>query len=318
MATRKPTDKKHADALPGEDEIAHLYQAGGSEMPPPVLDAHITTEAYRTVTLNKPKRHWAVPLSTAAVVVLAVSVVLLMTKQGTLDRDGAWPPLGDEYTAPSASAPVALGEAAHVEAKQAPAKAKSVAPAAPPAELADAATAPMKKSEAKPAAAAPLPEPLRRSAEADQRVRATREEKARAPAPAIGALAMKSPAADVTAVAVSGSPGAYTFNVTVKSPDTGCQQYADWWEVVSEDGKLLYRRVLLHSHVDEQPFTRSGGPVLIKPDTVVWVRAHMNTTSYGGVAFKGSVKTGFKPAMPNAGFAVGLAKQPPLPEGCDF
>ena len=85
---------------------------------------------------------------------------------------------------------------------------------------------------------------------------------------------MSAPAADVIGVQVSGAPGAYQFNVTIKSPDTGCQQYADWWEVVSEDGRLLYRRVLLHSHVDEQPFTRSGGPVPIQADTVVWVRAH--------------------------------------------
>jgi hypothetical protein len=87
---------------------------------------------------------------------------------------------------------------------------------------------------------------------------------------------------------------------------------------VSTDGKLLYRRVLLHSHVDEQPFTRSGGPVPIQADTLVWVRAHMNTSGYGGVAFKGSVKAGFKQAVPDAEFAAGLAKQPPLPDGCDF
>ena len=90
--------------------------------------------------------------------------------------------------------------------------------------------------------------------------------------------------ADVIAVQASGSPGAYQFNVGIRSPDKGCAQYADWWEVVSTDGKLLYRRVLLHSHVDEQPFTRSGGPVPIQPDTVVWVRAHMNTGGYGGAA----------------------------------
>jgi hypothetical protein len=124
--------------------------------------------------------------------------------------------------------------------------------------------------------------------------------------------------ADVISVQASGQPSAYQFNVGIRSPDKGCAQYADWWEVVSTDGKLLYRRVLLHSHVDEQPFTRPGGPVLIQADTVVWVRAHMNTGGYGGIAFQGSVKTGFKPAVPDSGFATGLAKQQPLPEGCDF
>jgi len=124
--------------------------------------------------------------------------------------------------------------------------------------------------------------------------------------------------ADVIAVQTSGQPGAYQFNVGIRSPDKGFAQYADWWEVASTDGKLLYRRVLLHSHVDEQPFTRSGSPVPIQPDTVVWVRAHMNSGGYGGAALKGSVKAGFKPAVPGAGFANDLAKQAPLPDGCDF
>jgi hypothetical protein len=48
--------------------------------------------------------------------------------------------------------------------------------------------------------------------------------------------------ADVTAVRVSGAPGAYTFSVTLSSPDTGCDQYADWWEVITPDGELVYRR----------------------------------------------------------------------------
>ena len=58
--------------------------------------------------------------------------------------------------------------------------------------------------------------------------------------------------------------------------------------------------------------------VAIQPDTVVWVRAHMNTGGYGGVALKGSVKAGFKQVMPATGFATELAKQSSLPDGCDF
>jgi hypothetical protein len=124
--------------------------------------------------------------------------------------------------------------------------------------------------------------------------------------------------AEVISVQVSGSEGAYQFSVQVSSPDTGCDQYADWWEVVTDQGELVYRRVLLHSHVGEQPFTRSGGPVAIDADSVVWLRAHMNTVGYGGQALKGSVQNGFEPAELSPDFATDLAEQPPLPEGCAF
>ena len=124
--------------------------------------------------------------------------------------------------------------------------------------------------------------------------------------------------ADVVALKATGSPNAYQFSVGIESPDTGCDQYADWWEVLSEDGRLLYRRVLDHSHVDEQPFVRSGGPVAIDADTVVWVRAHMNTTGYGGKALKGSVASGFQTADLDPGFAAGAAAEPPQPSGCAF
>jgi hypothetical protein len=98
--------------------------------------------------------------------------------------------------------------------------------------------------------------------------------------------------AEVISVQVSGSEGAYQFSVQVSSPDTGCDQYADWWEVVTDQGELVYRRVLL--------------------------QAHMNTVGYGGQALKGSVQNGFEPAELSPDFATDLAEQPPLPEGCAF
>jgi hypothetical protein len=106
--------------------------------------------------------------------------------------------------------------------------------------------------------------------------------------------------------------------VGIESPDQGCEQYADWWEVVSEEGELVYRRILLHSHVDEQPFVRSGGPVEIEQGTTVWVRAHMQPGGYGGQAFRGSPEAGFAPAEPPPGLGQDLAEQPPLPDGCAF
>jgi hypothetical protein len=124
--------------------------------------------------------------------------------------------------------------------------------------------------------------------------------------------------AEVLSIKVSGETGAYNFLVTVSSPDTGCDQYADWWEVISQDGELLYRRILLHSHVNEQPFTRSGGPVPIESDTIVLVRAHMHPGGYGSLAMKGSLDQGFEQVELSDDFAADLAERLPLPEDCDF
>lgn len=99
--------------------------------------------------------------------------------------------------------------------------------------------------------------------------------------------------AHVTDVQVSGNPGATTFAVTVRSPDTGCEQFANWWEVLDEDGALVYRRILGHSHVEEQPFSRSGGPVDAGASDRLFVRAHMQPTGYGGTLFVGTIDDGF-------------------------
>ena len=124
--------------------------------------------------------------------------------------------------------------------------------------------------------------------------------------------------ATVTKVEFSGNENAYTFNVTVASPDTGCDQYADWWEVIDGEGNLIYRRILAHSHVDEQPFTRSGGSVQISETAEVYVRAHMNTSGYGSRVQKGSIADGFTATELDADFAAELQEQAPLPNGCAF
>jgi len=124
--------------------------------------------------------------------------------------------------------------------------------------------------------------------------------------------------ADVLSVNVTGDAKNYQFDVEIYSPDTGCHRYADWWEVLNENGALIYRRVLLHSHVNEQPFIRSGGPVEIFPDTVVILRAHMNEGGYGGRALRGSVSGGFQPVELEAGFAAAVETLGPLPGDCAF
>jgi len=131
------------------------------------------------------------------------------------------------------------------------------------------------------------------------------------------AAARAAEGADVEAASARGEAGAYTFRVTVRSPDTGCQRYADWWEVVRSDGSLAYRRILIHSHAGEQPFTREGGPVPVRAGEVVVVRAHCEPDGYRGAMLRGSVQGGFAPwkdAPP--GFAADLGRAAPLPESC--
>ncbi len=123
--------------------------------------------------------------------------------------------------------------------------------------------------------------------------------------------------ANVTTVTASGDAGSYTFAVTLASPDTGCDQYANWWEVLDADGNLLYRRILGHSHVDEQPFSRTGGPVAVDAEQVVFVRAHMNNGGFGGV-LTGTVAGGFSEARALPQIAASIEAAEPQPTGCAF
>ena len=58
-------------------------------------------------------------------------------------------------------------------------------------------------------------------------------------------------------------PGSCTFAVTLEHNDEGWNHYANQWDVLSLDGKLLGSRVLYHPHESEQPFTRSLSGVMI-------------------------------------------------------
>ncbi|MFO7944835.1 MAG: hypothetical protein R6U51_11105 [Anaerolineales bacterium] len=82
----------------------------------------------------------------------------------------------------------------------------------------------------------------------------------------------------------------WTFSVTVQHPDQGWDDYADGWDVVTPDGVVLkadpeepFTRLLLHPHVEEQPFTRSQSSISIPSNvTEVRVRAHDLVDGYGG------------------------------------
>jgi hypothetical protein len=97
--------------------------------------------------------------------------------------------------------------------------------------------------------------------------------------------------ADVEFVkATLAADGSWRFDVTVRHPDSGWEDYADGWDVVTLDGLVLkaneddpFTRLLLHPHENEQPFTRSqSGIVVPEGVTVVIVRAHDLVDGFGG------------------------------------
>ncbi len=100
-------------------------------------------------------------------------------------------------------------------------------------------------------------------------------------ASATAALAGK---ADVVgASATAQGAGLWRFDVTVKHADSGWDHYADNFEILTMQGKLIARRILYHPHETEQPFTRSISGVKIPAGQKrVRIRAHDKVHGYGG------------------------------------
>lgn len=331
MISKKPRGADDTQIL-DESGIKRIYRNTTKESPPDVVDAKILIAAQQATSKQKSRSpfgaRWEYPLSTAAVIVLSLGVVLLLSRQGVFDSQAPQYPLSDSASAPGFARDTTATPA--TPAAEIPARLKGKSPAKTETVKPDISRTSV--VEKPPASTAERQE----TKKSDQGVSALSgtllaqgrmaEERVASPMPEIVRagenLAMKKRnarvQADVISVQVTGEPGTYQFTVGIHSPDTGCEQYADWWEVVSEKGELLYRRVLLHSHANEQPFTRSGGPVPIQSGTIVWVRAHINSAGYGGAAYRGSVKSGFTQVKPSGVFATELANQPPLPTDCAF
>jgi hypothetical protein len=98
--------------------------------------------------------------------------------------------------------------------------------------------------------------------------------------------ALPAVAGEADVLAVEAEPegdGTWRFDVTVVHADTGWDHFADRWEILSPDGKVLGTRTLLHPHVNEQPFTRSLGGVRIPAGIErVTLRAHDKVHDFGG------------------------------------
>ncbi|HIP94183.1 MAG TPA: hypothetical protein EYH38_06545 [Leucothrix sp.] len=70
------------------------------------------------------------------------------------------------------------------------------------------------------------------------------------------------------------------FSVTLKHADAGWDHYANEWQIIAPDNKILGTRTLYHPHVNEQPFTRSLNGVKIPAD-VKTVRIIAKDTVHG-------------------------------------
>ncbi|MEM6381704.1 MAG: hypothetical protein AAF739_03455 [Pseudomonadota bacterium] len=74
----------------------------------------------------------------------------------------------------------------------------------------------------------------------------------------------------------------WRVSATVAHADTGWEHYADRFDVLAPDGTVLGERVLLHPHVEEQPFTRSVTVTIPADITTITVRAHDSQHGLGG------------------------------------
>ena len=88
--------------------------------------------------------------------------------------------------------------------------------------------------------------------------------------------------ATIEAAEARASGKGWTISVTLRHGDTGWDDYADGWRVVTQSGDVLGTRTLYHPHVNEQPFTRSLSSVAIPEDTQrVFIEARTNKTGWG-------------------------------------
>ena len=72
----------------------------------------------------------------------------------------------------------------------------------------------------------------------------------------------------------------WTFAVTLKHDDKGWDHYANEWQIIGADNKILGTRTLYHPHVNEQPFTRNLSGVKI-PKGIKSVRVIAKDTVHG-------------------------------------
>jgi len=91
----------------------------------------------------------------------------------------------------------------------------------------------------------------------------------------------------VNAVITQNNGGTFRVDASVRHPDTGWEHYANNFQILDGAGNVLATRVLVHPHVNEQPFTRSQGGINIPTNIKqVFVRAKCSVDGDGVQLFK--------------------------------
>jgi hypothetical protein len=97
--------------------------------------------------------------------------------------------------------------------------------------------------------------------------------------------------ADVLSAQARCSDHVCTISATLQHADNGWDHYADYWRVLAPDGTEIARRVLIHPHEHEQPFTRSLSGIAIPAGLDhVFIEAHDKVHGYGGKRFRLDLK----------------------------
>ena len=85
----------------------------------------------------------------------------------------------------------------------------------------------------------------------------------------------------------------WRFSVTLRHEDTGWEHYADNWDILAPDGRVIQERVLAHPHIHEQPFTRSlSGVAILKDISYVIIRGRDTVHGHGGQLMRYDLQTG--------------------------
>jgi len=88
------------------------------------------------------------------------------------------------------------------------------------------------------------------------------------------------------ATAEANPNGTYSISATLFHKDEGWKHYADKFEVLDRDGKIIATRILYHPHESDQPFTRTISNVAVPVGSQsVIIRAHDLVHGYGERTF---------------------------------